>query len=413
MFEFSLYIWSSAFQVYELRMVLQCFMGKVRVGKTIEVIAYTLLFGMMTLPYYCIEVPIITFLCSLFSVLAITSIYYGKVKEKILSAFFCFGIMMLTECIVAIVVGQLGEDFFSNSEYHSTFGNVILPIVMLVIVLIIRNLKNIGNGKEISLRYWFICVTLPVISFFLFCLFYNQKELKRFELLLCTGMIFLINILVFLLYDGAKESLAMKYKVREYEMVLQTNQRLRQQSHDFQKHISMIAHLNENCEYQEVKKYLSELKENIYVERKYSDSQNIVIDHVLNYKIQQASQKGIIVNLMIKIPFELEVSIHDINILFSNLLDNAMEAVENMEEKRIDINVSYQKKKLLIEIRNPYDPTKVKRQGDMLVTTKHNDDELHGYGLKNVKRIVDKYDGILEINCKEKEVFVNICLFLG
>lgn len=411
MFEFSLYILSSVFQVYELRMVLQCFMGKVKVRKAIEMIAYVWLFGIMTLPYYCIEVPIITFLCSLFGVLAVTSIYYGKVKEKILSALFCFGIMMLTECIVAIVVGQLGEDFFTNSEYHSTFGMVILPIVMLIIVLIVRNLKNIGNGQEISLRYWFICVALPIISFFLFCLFYNQKELRRVELLLCTCMVFLINLLVFLLYDGAKESLAMKYKVREYEMVLQNNQRLRQQSHDFQKHISMIAYLNENSEYQEIEKYLCELRENVYVERKYADSQNIVFDHVLNYKIQQASQKGIGVNVTIKIPFELEVSIHDMNILFSNLLDNAMEAVENMEEKRIDINISYQKKKLLIEIQNPYDATKVKRQGDILVTTKSNH-ELHGYGLKNVKKIVDKYEGVFDMNWGEKEFYVSICLFL-
>ena len=173
----------------------------------------------------------------------------------------------------------------------------------------------------------------------------------------------------------------------------------------------MISYLNENSEYQEIEKYLCELRENVYVERKYADSQNIVFDHVLNYKIQQASQKGIGVNVTIKIPFELEVSIHDMNILFSNLLDNAMEAVENMEEKRIDINISYQKKKLLIEIQNPYDATKVKRQGDILVTTKSNH-ELHGYGLKNVKKIVDKYEGVFDMNWGEKEFYVSICLFL-
>lgn len=364
----------------------------------------------MTIPYYVFRVPIVTFFCSLFGVIAVTSIYDGKVKEKILSAFFSFGIMLLTESVVAVIVGYLGEDFFSNSAYHSTFGTVILPIVMLGIVLMVRNLKNIGNGQEISLRYWLICVVLPLISFLLFYLFYNQEELNRAELLLCTGMIFLINILVFLLYDGVKESLAMKYKVREYEMVLQTNQRLRQQNHDFLKHISMIAYLNEKCEYYEMEKYLSELRENVYVERKFSDSQNIVFDHVLNYKIQQASQKGIMVNLTIKIPFELEVSIHDINIIFSNLLDNAMEAVENIQEKQIDISVVYQKKKLLIEMQNPYDVTSVKRQGDTLLTNK-GDHQLHGYGLKNVKKIVDKYDGVFDINYQEK-FCVSICLFI-
>lgn len=407
-----LYMLSSAFQVYELRMVLQCFLGKVRVKKMIEMVVYILLFGVMTLPHYYIGVPIVTLLCSLFGVVSVTCIYNGKAKGKILSAFFCFGIMMLTECIVAIVIGYIGADFFSNSEHHSTFATVLLPIIMLVIVLIVRNLKNIGNGQEISLRYWFICVALPTTSFFLFWLFYNQKEFGQIELLLCTSMIFLINLFVFLLYDGLKESLAMKYKMREYDMVLQTNQRLRQQSHDFQKHISMIAYLNENNEHQEIEKYLSELKEIVYVERKYSDSQNIVFDYVLNYKIQQASQKGISINLRIKIPFELEISIHDMNILFSNLLDNAMEAVENMEEKKIDVQVIYQKKKLFIEIQNPYDGTFVKKQGDMLITTKTNQ-ELHGYGLKNVKKIVDKYDGVFEIEYTEEKFDVTVCLFLA
>lgn len=411
MFEVVLYILSSAFQVYELRMVLQCFLGKRKVKKVTELIAYLLLFGIMTVPYYVIRVPIITLFCSLGGVIAITSIYAGKAKEKILSAFFSFGIMMLTECVVAVISGYLGEDFFAKSEFHSTFGTVILPIIMLIIVLIIQNLKNIGNGQEISLRYWFICVMLPSISILLFYFFYDQEQLNRVELLLCTGIIFLINLLVFFLYDGVKESLAMKYKAREYEMILQTNQRLRQQSHDFLKHISMIAYLNEKCEYEQVQKYLSELRENVYVERKFSDSQNIVFDHVLNYKIQQASQRGISVNLTIKIPFELECSIHDINILFSNLLDNAMEAVENIEEKQIDIQVVYQKKKLFIEIQNPYEVTKIKKQGDTLLTNKDNR-ELHGYGLKNVKKIVDKYDGVFDVNYQEGIFCVNICLFL-
>ena len=410
-FEVVLYILSSAFQVYELRMVLQCFLGNRKVKIVTEVIAYLLLFCIMTVPYYVIRVPIITFLCSLFGVVAITSIYTRKVKEKILAALFCFVIMMLTECVVAVVAGYMGEDFFKKSEFHSTFGTVVLPIIMLIIVLIIRNLKNIGNGQEISLRYWFICVALPVISFFLFWVFYDQEELNRVELLLCTAFIFLINLLVFLLYDGVKESLAMKYKMREYEMVLQTNQKLRQQNHDFLKHISMIAYLNEKCEYEQVEKYLFELKENVYEERKFSDSQNIVFDHVLNYKIQQASQRGINVNLTVKIPFELEVSVHDINILFSNLIDNAMEALENIEKKQIDICVIYQKKKLFIEIQNPYDVTKIKKQGDTLVTNKDNR-ELHGYGLKNVKKIVDKYDGVFDINYREGTFCVNICLFL-
>lgn len=63
-----------------------------------------------------------------------------------------------------------------------------------------------------------------------------------------------------------------------------------------------------------------------------------------------------------------------------------------------------------MEIKNSFNGKLNKKQQEFL-TTKEDRDE-HGIGLKNVKKIVGKYDGIMKINTVDNMFFVKLVLYL-
>ena len=89
-------------------------------------------------------------------------------------------------------------------------------------------------------------------------------------------------------------------------------------------------------------------------------------------------------------------------ILIGNLLDNAIEECEKISdgEKEIIIKITKGRFYLNISVKNPTHCPVLKYNPD-LVSTKEAK-EFHGMGVKSIKNIVAKYDGLINIFCKFK-----------
>lgn len=98
------------------------------------------------------------------------------------------------------------------------------------------------------------------------------------------------------------------------------------------------------------------------------------------------------------------------NIILGNLLENAIEAARQTEEKKLTVAIKEEKGVLKIHIENSYNGTLIQK-GTRLLTTKK-EKELHGLGLGSVENVVQKYHGEMEIE-KEKNMFsVRVLLYL-
>lgn len=417
-----IFLITSVFQIYEFYLLLECFLKESKNSGILVFLAYVGLFIMMTVPYLIFNIPIVTLICAYIGTLSVTLVYEGTWKIKILSGTFALGIMALAECVVAVFSGYIDLNVLKANEYHSLFGTVCLPIVEFMIVLIVRNFKNLKEGEDVSVTYWIISVTLPIISLYLFVLFYRQPDISSFEVLSGTIALFIINIFVFYLYDKQMHSFRIRqekyslelqnqYQMSQLELMNETVEKSRSLRHDFLKHISMISYLNERGSKEELKDYLLEIQGNVKEQHKYIETGNFIFDSILNYKIQEAAERGIRINIQVKVPAELKVSIYDMNVILTNLLDNSIEAVKKIENKRIEGEITYSKNRLQIHIKNPCKSVSINEEGKYL-TLKVNK-EVHGYGLKNVRAIVDKYDGVMEIENKHNIFCVFICLFLS
>lgn len=111
-----------------------------------------------------------------------------------------------------------------------------------------------------------------------------------------------------------------------------------------------------------------------------------ILDALFNTKASEAIQEGIEIDFRVNdlsmLPFEAA----DMVVLLSNLLDNAIEANRSYcGSKKIHV-IALWKKSFLFSIRNTSNPVRI--ENNTIQTTKP-DPQLHGFGLSNVKLILE------------------------
>lgn len=99
----------------------------------------------------------------------------------------------------------------------------------------------------------------------------------------------------------------------------------------------------------------------------------------------------------------------EIYALFGNLLENAIEyenQIENLEKRFISLTVRRVNQFAKLHVENYFEGTLTEKDG-LPVSTKASDG-LHGYGLKSVQRIVEKYSGTLSVTVEDGMFQVSI-----
>ena len=138
-------------------------------------------------------------------------------------------------------------------------------------------------------------------------------------------------------------------------------------------------------------------------------SKNFEIDSILNYMIQQAKSAGISVSSRILIPEQFTHSF-DFVIILGNLLENAIEAASNSSQKYIDLAIQLQKNVLYIDdgILQPTGNS----NAPSFYTTKTTNRHQHGIGLNSVRKIVEKYNGTMDIHASDQTFCVKVILYI-
>ena len=99
----------------------------------------------------------------------------------------------------------------------------------------------------------------------------------------------------------------------------------------------------------------------------------------------------------------------DIVCLLSNAIDNAIEASAKENNKRMDINIYKKKSYLCISVTNRISESVLGRN-KQLKTTKVENTQNHGYGVKSCRDIIEKYNGMEKFENSNDEFKVRIML---
>lgn len=138
----------------------------------------------------------------------------------------------------------------------------------------------------------------------------------------------------------------------------------------------------------------------------YYETGNIFLNIVLADKISKAEKFGITIECNVDFSKGSFMQPLEITTLFGNLLDNAIEACEkvDIEERYIIFKSQCKGGFQSIVIKNSM------RYFDNTIKTAKNNKAFHGYGLVNVKRVIQIYNGHLSIDAHDNEFMISIII---
>lgn len=173
--------------------------------------------------------------------------------------------------------------------------------------------------------------------------------------------------------------------------------------HDYHNHLQTLKARLDMGQTDGAREYLDTLEQDLDGIHALAETGNVSVDAILNAKLSLVVKKGIHLNFKATVPENLTVSDIDLCVILGNLIDNAMESCEKVDEGarflRLYINVL--KRQLYITISNATGET-VRKIDAAYISTKRGN---HGHGLKRMDRVVKKYGGY--VNRKnEPGVFV-------
>lgn len=175
--------------------------------------------------------------------------------------------------------------------------------------------------------------------------------------------------------------------------------------HDMKNHILVITSYLNSGQYDDAKKYTSDILDNLNKMYTYIQTGNSLLNYIINTKLQVAKGSGIDVKAEIEnLSFDYIGSV-DFSALLNNLLDNSIEGSQTSESKEIVINILRKKGYDTISIKNSINSSILKNNPKLLSTKKG---EGHGYGLTQIRRVVEKYNGMLDIYEKQNYFCVNV-----
>lgn len=181
-------------------------------------------------------------------------------------------------------------------------------------------------------------------------------------------------------------------------------------SHEYKNHFTYINALLEQKEYDKISAYIQKINGKAAHDLDMIDTNNPIINTIINTKYYEARKMGAVVVCKINDLSGLDMEEIDIIVLLSNLFNNALEAVlKCKKDRQIKFKIVHEFNELVISFENTYNGN-IKRDGDVFRTTKKAEDGFHGIGIKNIIRIVKKYDGDYQFNISENIFQITIII---
>lgn len=203
----------------------------------------------------------------------------------------------------------------------------------------------------------------------------------------------------------------MSQYAKELEMMMKSQDRLNKIHHDYKHHLTTIGAMAKTGGNEEILSYLKQM-ENIartaLCHHLYTENRNM--NNLLNYILEDVKSVIEKPEISVEIPNHIGKELFDLSIVVGNLMDNAIRGAAASDERRLSFQMYYGKGIMNIQIENSIKDTP-KVQNGIYLTTKSRK-EGHGIGLQNVKLVVEKYHGQMEICHTEKSFQVKILLYM-
>lgn len=322
---------------------------------------------------------------------------YDPKPRKLMQCIYVLHVIIATIIVIAQLFG-----WFTLYEAHDSFIIIFIFTFSITIGVLIKNYKHNKRLKSviIILAILFISMIIDTVLYFF------KVYMFRFCLLgIVLIEIYIICILCKMFFSAQKAKyqnkylqMQLEYQLRYYSNIDKNNREMKAFRHDIRNHLNTIDNMIKAGNIDLLERYLIDMGIRLSKSNeRIIETGNPILDAILTEKINEAKEKEIIITDDIFISQQIKINNLDWSIIFGNLLDNAIEAcmlIEEPEKRNIKIKLRYNNNMLACKIINTINP---RISIDRELKTSKVDLEYHGFGIENVKKSIEKYEGHLDI----------------
>jgi len=345
-------------------------------------------------------------------------------KKRLMAIIYTYLIQIFVEIPFIISENLLGFRIFEKTDLRSIYLIIIVRLfTYLVVIILDRYMITKREETDIPFSSWIGIVSVPVVTLILLILFLNiATSVNKIEVILAVSLIVKVNITNYFLYNNTLSIMREnnrraiieqqnEYYVKQFDMTRENINNVERLKHDMKNHIFMLKSLYNNGGKDEYEEYFNEILEEMEGKEKIINSGNVIVDSIVNYKIESLEADNVELLVNINIPAKMEVSDFDLTTILGNLLDNAIRAVKETEEnKYLSIDIQYKSGRLIIQLVNSYKHIEKSKMGNYFISTKE-DKNKHGIGQINIERTVDKYGGIIDVKLEDNKFETMMILY--
>ncbi|MBQ8134827.1 MAG: GHKL domain-containing protein [Clostridia bacterium] len=412
----------NAFDTYIIYQFMKSFFKDNYNDKTFTLILYIIYYSISSLIYIFLSNFVLNLTSSVLLVFMLTMGYRSKISTKLISTILAVLTFLTAEIIIAVLIGAINIDLTKHTYYGTELTLLAVSILKYLFVKIISRFRNLNGDIKPPKSFLLIAVFVPLISVFLEMQLITQNNISEIIYASTLVCVVLLNFMVFYLYDSITKLFTEKvnaaaakqksiYYQKEAQLLEQNMGEIKKLRHDMKNHLIAISELSKKHGNTDVTDYISALSEKMVRAEEYSQTGILSLDSIINYKLTQAKQSGIKVSCEIAVPNDLKIASDDFVTIIGNLLDNAIEAAEKIQDdKYIFLNIRYTKGTLLITVKNSFDGI-LNIKNKQFQTTKK-DTSLHGIGLQSIENAIRNYNGEMITSYNDLEFITKIILIV-
>lgn len=252
---------------------------------------------------------------------------------------------------------------------------------------------------------------------------YNFAAVKSIGVFSLRILIFLITLIAYVLildiakFAREKEALqgakmALSLLLEGADLQLSALQATQEQTvvyrHDMRHHLALLGEYLADDDIEKAKKYVKLTQADIEDITPNRYCENNTVNLILSFFAAKARKKGILFSVDAQLPQALSISETELCALLSNSIENAIEAASQVADeqfRKVRISCQTHKGKLLIFVENSFTGKLAIENG--LPQSRRED---HGFGVKSIAMITEKYNGYCSFEAKDEIFTLRIVL---
>lgn len=369
----------------------------------------------------------------LFNVIIVSVVMYWHIcisyKKSVFLAILYEGLLLSSDYIAFSINTKLFSSNNIISQNYGTEGMLVTlfgKTILFLCILFIRKRFDKKTTDMLADSEWIRFLLFPIFTIVVISAILSSfkcvETAKQADVLfvIAFGMSGL-NIVVFYLIKNIvereiriRENEVFKMQVSDqmnmYQSISEGFDNQRKKTHEYKNQILCIESMLGKKQYSELETYVTKIYGKLNEEADVINTNHVIINAILNTKYHEMIEKGIVFVFKVNDLSDLGICDEDVVTILANLLNNAIEACEKYTDKKI-IKLKFTKKadKIIISVKNTYNDA-IRYENGEIRTTKSSKPEEHGVGIKNVIKIIEKYNGSYIIKEQNKEFFFSIII---